>query len=57
MCHRTYVMRDSNIIESGLTKDIFVIQKTAIRKICWNPHLLTTEYPFKNISINIFQHL
>ena len=32
MCHRTYVMRDSNIIESGLTKDIFCNPKDSYTK-------------------------
>ena len=32
MCHRTYVMKDSSIVESGLTKDIFCNPKQAYTK-------------------------
>ena len=32
MCHRTYVMKDSSIVESGLTKDIFCDPKVDYTK-------------------------
>ena len=32
MCHRTYVMKDSSIVESGLTKDIFCNPKVDYTK-------------------------
>ncbi len=32
MCHKTYVMKDSSIVESGLTKDIFCDPKEAYTK-------------------------